>query len=54
MVEDLERRFYGAVTRYSGSAFTRMKLGRTFSRTRAPHLFETAEDAKAFLASTRS
>ncbi|MCB1375652.1 MAG: acyl CoA:acetate/3-ketoacid CoA transferase [Rhodobacteraceae bacterium] len=50
MVEDLERRFYGAVTRYSGSAFTRMKLGRTFRRSRAPHLFETAEDAQAFLA----
>ena len=53
MVEDLERRFYGDVTRYSGSAFTRMKLGRTFRGTRAPHLFETAGDAQAFLADKR-
>ncbi len=49
MVGDLERRFYGLVTRYSSSAFTRMKLGRTFGRERAPHIFETAEDARAFL-----
>jgi propionate CoA-transferase len=50
MVEDLEQRLYGTVTRYSGSAFTRMKLGRTLERSRAPHIFETAEDARAFLA----
>jgi propionate CoA-transferase len=50
MVEDLEQRLYSTVTRYSGSAFTRMKLGRTLERSRAPHIFETAEDARAFLA----
>jgi propionate CoA-transferase len=50
MVQDLEDRFYGTVTRYSGSAFLRMKLGRAFSRSKAPHIFETAEDARAFLA----
>ncbi len=49
MVQDLEDRFYRAVTRYSGSAFTRMKLGRAFTRSKAPHVFETAEDAQAFL-----
>ncbi len=49
MVEDLEDRFYGTVTRYSSSAFTRMKLGEAL-RKRRPHIFETAEDAKAFLA----
>jgi hypothetical protein len=27
-----------------------MKLGRTLGRSRAPHIFETAEDARAFLA----
>ena len=48
--QDLERRLYGTVTRYSASAFTRMKLGQTLSRSAAPHIFETAEDAKAFLA----
>jgi propionate CoA-transferase len=41
------------VTRYSGSAFTRMKLGRTLTRTRAPHVFETREDAQAFLAARK-
>jgi propionate CoA-transferase len=49
MVQDLEDRYYGTVTRYSGSAFTRMKLGRAFSRSKAPHIFESAEDAQAFL-----
>ncbi len=53
MVEDLETRFYGTVTRYSASAFTRMKLGRTLTRTRAPHVFETREDAQAFLAARK-
>ena len=51
--EDLERRFYGTVSRYSSSAFTRMKLGRAFSRTMAPHLFESAEDARAFIDQAR-
>jgi propionate CoA-transferase len=50
MVEDLEDRFYGTVSRYSSSAFTRMKLGEAMRR-RRPHIFETAEDAQAFLAS---
>jgi propionate CoA-transferase len=54
MVAGLERRFYGTVTRYSGSAFTRIKLGRALaSRGVAPHVFETAEDARAFLAARR-
>ncbi len=50
MVSDLEARYYGTVTRYSSSAFTRMKLGRAFTRSAQPHIFETAEDARAFLA----
>jgi propionate CoA-transferase len=53
MVADLERRFYDHVTRYSSSAFIRMKLGRTL-RSRQPHIFETAEDARAFLSAQRS
>jgi propionate CoA-transferase len=43
MVADLESRFYNTVTRYSGSAFMRLKLGetlqarhRTFSRRGRP------------------
>jgi propionate CoA-transferase len=48
MVADLEDRFYGTVTRYSGSAFMRMKLGQTLS-SRTPHVYETHEAAQAFL-----
>jgi propionate CoA-transferase len=47
MVADLEDRFYARVTRYSSSAFMRLKLGQTL--TRAPHIFETAEEARRFL-----
>lgn len=48
-VKDLEDRYYGTVTRYTHSAFLRMKLGDAFARDRAPHVFETADEAKAFL-----
>ena len=47
MVADLEERFYARVTRYSSSAFMRLKLGQTLKR--APHIFETAEDARRYL-----
>jgi propionate CoA-transferase len=50
MVAELERRFYRTVSRYSSSAFTRMKMGDTLRRSTAPHLFETAADARQFLA----
>lgn len=50
MVTDLEDRFYSTVTRYSGSAFMRLKLGAVFQRETAPHIFETADEAKRFLA----
>ncbi len=49
MVADLEDRFYARVSRYSGSAFMRMKLGRTLARHAPPHIFETAGEARAFL-----
>ncbi|MGI9476318.1 MAG: acyl CoA:acetate/3-ketoacid CoA transferase [Hyphomicrobiaceae bacterium] len=49
MVRGLEDRFYDAVTRYSGSAFMRMKLGESFQRDGPPHIFETAEQARSFL-----
>jgi len=48
MVAELEWRFYRTVTRYSGSAFMRLKLGETLSGA-APHIFETKEAAQAFL-----
>ena len=48
MVADLEERFYRKVTRYSGSAFLRMKLGETLHGG-ATHLLESREQAQAFL-----
>ncbi|MCA8884134.1 MAG: malonate decarboxylase subunit alpha [Rhodobacteraceae bacterium] len=46
MVLDLEDRFYRQTTRYSGSAFMRLKLGRLLSRDREAHIFERPEDAR--------
>lgn len=48
MVSDLTERYYGKVSRYSGSAFMRMKLHKVFSDTRT-HIFETADQARSFL-----
>ncbi len=47
MVAGLEDKYYARVTRYSSSAFMRLKLGQTL--TRAPHIFETADEARRFL-----
>jgi len=47
MVADLESRFYGTVTRYSGSAFLRLKLGETLKG--ATHIYESREAAQSFL-----
>lgn len=49
MVRDLEDRLYRSVTRYSSSAFMRMKLGDVLKRDVAPHVFETVDEAKKFL-----
>ena len=48
MVEDLTKRFYRKVSRYSGSAFMRMKLHKVFPHART-HIFKSEEQAKAFL-----
>ncbi|MEO9778905.1 MAG: CoA-transferase [Sedimentitalea sp.] len=48
MVADLTARYYGKVSRYSGSAFMRMKLGKVFPDART-HIFETSEQARNFL-----
>ncbi|MEM9394296.1 MAG: CoA-transferase [Pseudomonadota bacterium] len=53
MVKTMEDRYYGTVTRYSGSAFMRMKLGDAFSREVKAHVFETASEARAFLSAAR-
>jgi propionate CoA-transferase len=46
MVAGLQRRFYGNVTRYSGSAFSRMKLGRILpGPLERPHLYRAGGGA---------
>lgn len=49
MVNGLQDRFYDKVTRYSGSAFMRIKLGAVFQRSNAAHIFETSEEAQKYL-----
>ena len=48
MVAALEEKYYGTVTRYSGSAFMRVKLGEAFPDARM-HIFETEDQARAYL-----
>ena len=48
LVRELEDRYYTEVSRYTTSAFMRLKLGRTLARHVAPHIFESYEDAQAF------
>ncbi len=50
MVAKLTERFYARVSRYSRSAFMRMKLGEVFPDART-HIFETSAQAQAFLGS---
>ncbi len=54
MVADVTERFYDRVTRYSGSAFMRMKLGKELGRERPDHVFETQEEARSFLDQNRA
>ncbi|WP_323765757.1 acyl CoA:acetate/3-ketoacid CoA transferase [Marinovum sp.] len=51
MVAALHRDYYRTVSRYSGSAFMRMKLGEVFPHART-HIFETSEQARGFLDGT--
>jgi propionate CoA-transferase len=48
MVRDMESAHYTRVSRYSTSAFMRVKLGRELTRTVRPHIFENKADAQAF------
>ena len=50
MVRDLSDRFYLGVTRYTTNGFLRTKLGDALSRRAvAPHIYESAEEARAHL-----
>lgn len=51
MVAGLTDKYYGNISRYSGSAFMRMKLRQVFAE--APnHIFETSDQARSFLKNT--
>ena len=50
MVRYMETHYYTTASRYTTSAFLRLKLGEALARRRvAPHIFETAEEAHAFV-----
>jgi propionate CoA-transferase len=50
MVRYMEMHYYTTASRYTTSAFLRMKLGEALSRRRvAAHIFETGEEAHAFV-----
>lgn len=48
MVRSLEEAYYTTVSRYSTSAFMRIKLGQVLTRTVRPHIFESRAEAQAF------
>ena len=48
MVRGLEEQYYTRVSRYTTSAFMRVKLGQALTRTVRPHIFETRAEAQAF------
>ena len=51
MVRYMETNYYTTASRYTTSAFLRLKLGETLSRRRVQaHIFETPEEAHAFVA----
>ncbi|MFV0384646.1 acyl CoA:acetate/3-ketoacid CoA transferase [Paracoccus sp. (in: a-proteobacteria)] len=49
MVDDLERRLYARVTRYSSSAFMRRRLGETLERRRRETIYDSEAAARAAL-----
>jgi len=53
MVRYMETHYYTTASRYTTSAFLRLKLGEALARRRvAPHIFETAAEAHAFVDAT--
>ncbi|MGH6624382.1 MAG: acyl CoA:acetate/3-ketoacid CoA transferase [Burkholderiaceae bacterium] len=52
MVRYMETHYYTTASRYTTSAFLRLKLGEALTRRRvAPHIFETRDEAQAFVLS---
>jgi propionate CoA-transferase len=54
MVRHLEQTHYTRVSRYTTSAFMRVKLGQALTRMVRPHIFESRAEAQAFHAAGRS
>jgi propionate CoA-transferase len=51
MITYLQQRYYTSASRYTTSAFMRLKLGASLAeRALAPHVFETLPEAQAFMA----
>ncbi len=51
MIQHMEQTYYKTVSRYTTSAFMRVKLGRDLEKRHvAPHVFESESEARAFLA----
>lgn len=48
MVRSLEEQYYSRVSRYTTSAFMRVKLGQALTRAVRPHIFESRSEAQAF------
>ncbi|RFB06175.1 acyl CoA:acetate/3-ketoacid CoA transferase [Parvularcula marina] len=49
LAEEMQEKFYSTVSRYTTSAFMRLKLQKILQRESAPHIFETREEAQAYL-----
>ncbi|MFQ5563929.1 MAG: acyl CoA:acetate/3-ketoacid CoA transferase [Parvularculaceae bacterium] len=49
MAAALKEKHYSEITRYTTSAFMRAKLGKIFARDAAPHIFESAEEARRYI-----
>jgi propionate CoA-transferase len=53
MINEIVKKYYSGVTRYTTSAFLRMKLGEALlKRNAAPHIYESSEEAKKALSAT--
>ncbi|UWR13381.1 acyl CoA:acetate/3-ketoacid CoA transferase [Sulfitobacter mediterraneus] len=48
-VQTLEDRYYRTTTRYSASAFMRLKLGKLFASSKRSHIFESEQEAQTLL-----
>ena len=54
MIRYMDMHYYTTASRYTTSAFLRLKLGEALTRRRvAPHIFETRDEAQAFVRAER-